>query len=97
MSQRTSQGDHMYEHCIGFKNYILNTDRELISRELKENPDIFIDYFAFTTAIGVSERWSEHFLIKKFSPPQWCLIEDGKDINSVDFNKLMLGLMRQVE
>ena len=96
MTSRTSHGDHLYEHCTGFRNYILNSETEKIRAELKKDPDVFSNLYSFTAAMGISGTWAECFNNEPVKIPEWLLCYGGPDINSKDFDKLMLGLMKQI-
>ena len=97
MTQRTSHGDHLFEHCLGFKNFIVNAEPELIRKGTEEKPDLFTGYFAFTAAMGVSDNWAKCFNDAPVDIPDWFICYGGPKIDSEDFNKLMLGLMQQID
>ena len=96
MTQRTSHGDHLFEHCSGFKNYILNAEPEQLRTSLENNTRIFSSLYAFTLAMGFSKEWAECFSNEPVEIPDWLLCYGGPQINSEDFDKLMLGLMKQI-
>ncbi len=97
MTQRTSHGDHLFEHCTGFKNFILNAEPSLVRKGAEEKPDLFTAVFSYTAAMGVSGKWAECFADSPVMIPDWLICYGGPEINSVDYNRLMLGLMRQID
>ncbi|MDC7126219.1 MAG: DUF2207 domain-containing protein [Spirochaetales bacterium] len=94
MTQRTSEGDQVYEKCLGFMNYVKNTDRELITKDFEKNNDMFYQYFSYTASMGVSDKWAEHFVSKPFHIPGWCISSKKTCSNTVDFNNLMTDFMK---
>ena len=97
MTRRTSHGDHLYEQCSGFRNFILSAEPETIKQTMKGRPDMFTELYAHTAAMGISDSWAECFSSEPVDIPDWLICYGGPRINSHDFDKLMLGLIAQID
>jgi uncharacterized membrane protein YgcG len=63
ISAPTAEGRQVLDHIAGFKQYLSITERERLDRMTppEDTPALFEKYLPFAIALGVENRWADHF------------------------------------
>ncbi|MGI6701868.1 MAG: DUF2207 family protein [Christensenellales bacterium] len=56
---------------IGFKNFILNAEKDRLELLLKDNPEYYYDILPYANVLGVSDIWMNKFKSLALEPPSW--------------------------
>lgn len=65
---------------LGFKNFILYTEKDKIAFMLQENPELYYHILPYAQVLGVSDEWSEKFKGLDMSAPSYARGYYGGDI-----------------
>lgn len=69
--EKTEYANKVLGKVIGFKRFLIVTEKEKLEMLLKENPSYFYDILPYTIVLGVSDLWADKFKDLVTSPPDW--------------------------
>ena len=61
----------MLGHILGFRNFILYTEKDKIAVMLEENPELYYHILPYAQVLGVTDEWTDKF--------------DGLDVGSPEY------------
>lgn len=76
---RTKEYTEKLGHILGFKQFIVYTERDKIEFMLKENPELYYEILPYAQVLGVTDAWTEKFNGFDLKPPRYATC------NTVDF------------
>lgn len=92
---RTEQYTAQLNQIVGFRNFILYTEKDKLEAMLEEDPQLYYGILPYAQVLGVSDIWEKKFEGLTVAPPQW--MNGGMNayvnfvvINSVIHNTTML-------
>lgn len=87
MSRRTEEGMRMYEHLLGFKDFLSVTDRERFDfhNAPEKKPETFMEYLSYAVAFGVEKKWSKQFEGMTIPAPDWYSSNMGGSFTPIVF------------
>jgi uncharacterized membrane protein YgcG len=68
MPRRSSKGSQVYEHALGFKEYMATAESEEMKYMTPEN---FQKNLPYAMVMGVADKWGEKFADIYTTPPEW--------------------------
>lgn len=57
---------------VGFRDFILHTEKEKLEMMLEENPELYYKVLPYAIVLGVSSVWENKFAALTVAPPSWC-------------------------
>lgn len=80
---------------LGFKDFILFTEKDRIERMLEENPDFYYDVLPYAQVLGVTDEWEKKFKGIVSKPPSY--VYGGNDlVDYMMFRHLMTSSLRSI-
>ena len=86
--KRTMEGEVALNYILGFKLFLSITDKERFDfhNAPERNPELFMKYLPYATALGVERKWAKVFEGMTMSPPSWY---DGGNLNNFSATTLI--------
>ncbi len=78
---RTKEYSERLGHILGFKQFILFTERDKIEFMLKENPELYYHVLPYAQVLGVTDAWTDKFKGLDLQPPTYSR---GYDVTAFD-------------
>lgn len=99
INTRTDQGIKLLGELIGFRQFILLTEKDRIKMLANENPSMFYNILPYAYVLGVSNEWIDKFENIAIAQPSWFIssnydVFDYLIFRSI-FNNLMLSSVYQ--
>ncbi len=76
---RTKEYSAQLGQILGFKQFILYTERDKIEFMLKDNPELYYHILPYAQVLGVTDAWTDKFKGLKMQPPAYA------SYNTADF------------
>lgn len=97
---RTEEYSKKLGQILGFKQFILYTERDKIEFMLKENPELYYHILPYAQVLGVTDAWTDKFKELSLNPPAYAYgysydIFDIMIFNSM-FRSVSLNLARSM-
>ena len=74
---RTEEYSQKLGMVLGFKQFILMTERDKVEFMLKENPQIYYKVLPYAQVLGVTDAWTEKFKGLDMKPPSYARYDAG--------------------
>ncbi|MDE6373000.1 MAG: DUF2207 domain-containing protein [Clostridia bacterium] len=74
---------------VGFRDFILHTEKEKLEMMLNENPELYYKVLPYAIVLGVSDIWANKFAALTIAPPSWCTNSYRNGV----FNAMMFSSM----
>lgn len=74
---RTKEYNERLGHILGFKDFILYTERDKIEIMLRERPELYYNILPYAQVLGVTGAWTDKFKDLTLSPPAYCYYNAG--------------------
>ncbi len=74
---RTKQYSERLGQILGFRDFILYTEKDRISFMMKEDPELYYDILPYAQVLGVSDVWTEKFEGLDLQPPVYYTCPSG--------------------
>jgi len=71
VAKRSSRGTRIYAELLGFKEFFERTEKPVIERILKKNPDYPFKYLPYAVALKITDLWFKKFHSAFEEPPNW--------------------------
>ena len=68
---RTEDYTNKLNGIIGFKNFILYTEKDKLEVMIKEDPEFYYKILPYAQVMGVSDVWEDKFKDLTVQPPRW--------------------------
>ncbi len=68
---RTEEFTAKLGHIVGFKNFILFTEKDKIKFMLQENPETYYRILPYAQVLGVTNEWTDKFKGLEMNPPSY--------------------------
>jgi uncharacterized membrane protein YgcG len=68
---RTKDYTEKLNSIVGFRNFILFTEKDKLEAMLEENPQFYYDILPYAQVLGVTDKWEAKFAAITVQPPQW--------------------------
>lgn len=78
---RTPEYTAKLGHILGFKQFILFTEKDKIAFMLKENPELYYHILPYAQVLGVTDAWTDKFKGLSMQPPAYAY---GYSYNAFD-------------
>lgn len=75
MSNRTVYGNLMLNKIKAYKNYLINSDKDIIEKEYKNNKNCLYDVLPYSMVLGVSDKWIDKFRDIEIDKPSWYVVD----------------------
>jgi uncharacterized membrane protein YgcG len=85
---RTKEYTEQLNKIVGFRNFILYTEKDRLEAMLEENPQFYYHVLPYAQVLGVTEKWAKKFESITVQPPQWTTDPIGTYIQFAVFNNL---------
>lgn len=69
--KRTPWGHALTERVLGFRQFMMDAERDRIEQLMDENPQYFYDVLPYAIALGVTNKWAHKFEGLLTQPPDW--------------------------
>ncbi|MDE7084707.1 MAG: DUF2207 domain-containing protein [Clostridia bacterium] len=87
---RTDEYVEKLNHIVGFRDYIIYTEKEKLEVMLEQNPEFYYQVLPYAIVLGVSDIWENKFASLTVAPPSWTTRSYANDVfNIMVFNSLM--------
>ena len=86
---RTDDYTAMLNEIVGFRNFILYTEKDRLEAMLKENPEFYYQILPYAQVLGVSDIWEDKFKDLTVEPPQWLTDPLGTYVTFALVNRAM--------
>jgi uncharacterized membrane protein YgcG len=70
-NKRTPEGNEMYRHLEGFRQFVKKAEKPVIERLLKDDPRYYDKTLPYVLAFGYLKRWNRQFEGLLTEPPTW--------------------------
>lgn len=74
---RTKEYTERLGQILGFKQFILYTERDKIEFMLKEDPELYYHILPYAQVLGVTDEWTEKFKGIRLDPPAYTNYRTG--------------------
>ncbi len=86
-------------HILGFRDFILYTEKDKIEEMLKENPELYYDVLPYAQVLGVTDAWTKKVAALDLAPPRYVRYGSADFVFDVihwnfTFRTLTLGMSR---
>lgn len=68
---RTQAYNEKLNHIIGYRNFILYTEKDKLEAMIEENPQLYYEVLPYAQVLGVTDVWEDKFKSITVAPPQW--------------------------
>lgn len=68
---RTQAYNDKLNHIVGYRNFILYTEKEKLEAMIEENPQLYYEVLPYAQVLGVTDVWEDKFKSITVAPPQW--------------------------
>jgi uncharacterized membrane protein YgcG len=68
---RTKDYTEKLNMIVGFRNFILYTEKDKLEAMLEDNPQFYYEILPYAQVLGVTDKWSEKFKAITLQPPAW--------------------------
>lgn len=68
---RTEAYTEKLNHIVGFREFILLTEKDKLEVMLKDNPELYYQVLPYAIVLGVSDIWENKFESLTIAPPSW--------------------------
>lgn len=98
---RTHEYNERLGQVLGFREFILYTEKDRIEAMLEEEPDLFYTVLPYAQVLGVTDAWSDRFAGLNIRPPDYLyyntadMVFDAIFFSHI-FHTLNLGLARNI-
>jgi len=79
-------------HILGFKQFILYTERDKIEFMLKENPELYYHILPYAQVLGVSDAWTDKFKGLDMRPPVYMRNNSSLAFDLVVWNSMFRSM-----
>lgn len=84
---RTKEYTEKLNGIIGFRNFILYTEKDKLEAMLKDDPEYYYKILPYAQVMGVSDIWEDKFRSLTVEPPQWIIDPVGTYVNFAIINR----------
>ncbi len=70
---RTPEYTEKLNHIIGFRDFILYTEKDKLETMLESNPELYYKVLPYAIVLGVSDIWENKFAALTVAPPSWAM------------------------
>ncbi|MBE7089099.1 MAG: DUF2207 domain-containing protein [Clostridiales bacterium] len=71
--QRTDAYTQKLNHIIGFKNFILYTEKNRLEAMIEQDPQFYYHILPYAQVLGVTDAWADKFKGITVAPPAWMV------------------------
>ncbi len=94
---RTEAYVEKLNHIIGFRDYIIYTEKDKLEAMLEQNPEFYYQVLPYAIVLGVSDIWENKFASLTVAPPGWTTRSYSDGIfDLIIFNSLMHSANRRM-
>ncbi len=86
---RTKLYNEQMNGIIGFRNFILYTEKDKLEAMLEEDPQLYYHVLPYAQVMGVTDKWEDKFKALTVEPPQWLVDPLGTYVSFVMINRCM--------
>lgn len=87
---RTEAYVEKLNQIVGFRDFILLTEKDKLEAMLEENPELYYQVLPYAIVLGVSDIWENKFANLTIAPPSWTTHSySDRMFNFVVFNAAM--------
>lgn len=83
--RKTPWGHAVTERILGFRQFMMDAERDRIERLMDENPEYFYDVLPYAIALGVTRRWASKFEGLLREPPSWYRSDSMGTFTAIHF------------
>ena len=84
---RTDEYTEQLNEIVGFKNFILYTEKDRLEAMLKDDPELYYKILPYAQVMGVSDIWEEKFKDLEITPPAWLSDPAGTIVSFAVINR----------
>ncbi len=94
---RTEQYVKKLNKIVGFRDFILYTEKDKLETMLESNPEFYYQVLPYAIVLGVSDIWENKFAALTVTPPSWCTSSYSDTVfNFIVFNSVMRNVNRNI-
>lgn len=71
IQKRSVYGQNLLERIVGFKEFLVQAEKERLEALLNEDPEYYYHILPFTLVLGVSDIWENKFSNISMTEPSW--------------------------
>ncbi|MDL2225490.1 DUF2207 domain-containing protein [Eubacteriales bacterium OttesenSCG-928-M02] len=79
INRRSSYGQHILERVVGFRQFLLDAEKDRLEALIGKNPSYFYDILPFAIVLNVTKALSDKFEDIAMEPPTWYETTSGYD------------------
>jgi uncharacterized membrane protein YgcG len=79
MPKRTERGGALLGKVLGLKNFIRKAEKDVLERQVQDNPEYFYHILPYAYVLGVTDKWARQFEKLATAPPAWYKGASGSD------------------
>jgi hypothetical protein len=83
--RKTPWGHAVTERIIGFRQFMMDAERDRIERMMNENPAYFYAVLPYAIALGVTRQWASKFEGLLREPPSWYRSDTTQIFTAIRF------------
>ncbi len=84
---RTKKYNDQLNGIIGFRNFILYTEKDKLEAMLEEDPQLYYHILPYAQVMGVTDKWEDKFKALTVEPPAWMVDPFGTYVSFVVINR----------
>jgi len=96
MPKRAHFGNKIFQHLIGFAEFIEKAEKERLQTLLAQNANYFYETIAYAVIMGKAETWSNKFSSLTIDKPDWY-VSNIQKFNATVFTQNMLKTMQTID
>ena len=86
---RTDDYTNKLNGIIGFRNFIMYTEKDKLEAMLKDDPEYYYKILPYAQVMGVSDIWEDKFESLTVQPPQWVIDPAGTYVSFALVNRAL--------
>lgn len=88
----TKEHAQILGHILGFKQFILYTERDKIEFMLKDNPELYYHILPYAQVLGVTDAWTDKFKGLDLRPPVYVTGHSSMAFNLIVWNSMFRSM-----
>jgi uncharacterized membrane protein YgcG len=89
---RTQDYTEKLNMIIGFRNFILYTEKDKLEAMLEDDPQFYYEILPYAQVLGVTDKWAEKFKAITLQPPAWVSTPFGTYLEFAIINRSLRNM-----
>ncbi len=88
MSRRTAENVKVYGEILGFRDFLINVEKEKLELLINDDPHYFFNILPYTYVLNISDKWIKKLDYLHIETPDWYVSTTGTYITFYSINRI---------